>query len=162
MVLWILIFAAGFCAAKVSGYLYVWLRSAWTVAEERLRGEMLKGVTPSADNYKQFGLLILEAKDDEMLMLKTGGIYWMLYIQRWMAKLERGEFDNLNSAWVDLDRNGYNIILEMNRLVIADNFALIGENREKDEKDATEMVHRLQKAIKAMCFPKFGTYETTD
>jgi len=149
---WILIFAFGFCAAKVSSYLYLWLRSTWTVHSERVRGEILSGVTATPEMYDDFGYAILHSTDNEMLMFKSGAIYWMLYIQRWLAKVERREFDSLRSAWVDLDRSGYNTILEMNRLVIADNFPVLGENKKRDEKDATALVGVLKGAMEELYF----------
>jgi len=149
---WILIFALGFCAAKIASYLYLWLRGTWTVHGERVRGEMLSGVDLPPEAYEDFGYAILHATDDEMLMFKSGAIYWMLYIQRWLAKVERREFDSLRSAWVDLDRNGYNNILEMNRMEIADNYPVIGKNKNRDQKDATAIVGSLKYTMEGLYF----------
>lgn len=145
------IFGFGYCVAVVAGFLRPKVKSAlWSFRVRREGRKHADGpwkvkfeeekAKAQTEELLKFAGIITESSNLEMWYFKLGAIYWSHYQESWVAKLSRDEFTTWDQALHDWDREGWNNILEMNRMHVAMNFRAMSKDFSKNQKEAREFI----------------------
>lgn len=130
----------GYCLAQVHGLVNIYLANRHGVLAERQRGvvvgEKIKsGEYPAPTDQALCETIAVDLMGAHPLVMpwfRMGAVYWNHYMITWLAKCIKGEFDTRAAAGHDIDREGWNNVLELNKLEMAHHSRTIGPRLETD------------------------------